>query len=153
MFLEELQDLPRRYPSLKDCGFFVAGINPIVDNLIFPLVFAGIKISPFKRHTWLTGLLKWGLAFSRPPYIIELVAVSSGSLGNNGIPHQATARICHSDGYFVTAVPVVAAIMQYLDGSIRRPGIWLQANCVDENRIAEDMAIMGLPVSVTLEAN
>ena len=45
-----------------------------------------------------------------------------------------------------TAIPVVACLLQYLDGSIRKPGLWLQANIVEPNRFMEDMKRMGIDV-------
>jgi hypothetical protein len=54
----------------------------------------------------------------------------------------------HKDEYLLTAAPTVACLLQYLDGSIRKPGLWFQANVVEPNRFFEDMARMGLPLKV-----
>ena len=45
----------------------------------------------------------------------------------NGQPKTMQVTISHPDGYLFTAIPVAACMLQYLDGSITKPGLWLQA--------------------------
>jgi saccharopine dehydrogenase (NAD+, L-lysine-forming) len=40
-------------------------------------------------------------------------------------------RLTDSDAYVLTAVPVVACLLQYLNGSIESSGLWFQANLVE----------------------
>jgi hypothetical protein len=51
-------------------------------------------------------------------------------------------------GYVLTAVPVVACLLQYLNGSCRRPGVWRQAAIVDPERLLQDIERMGVSVEI-----
>lgn len=52
----------------------------------------------------------------------------------------------HEDGYKLTAIPVAACIRQYLDGSIRQPGLRMQANLVHGGRLLKDIETMGVVI-------
>jgi saccharopine dehydrogenase (NAD+, L-lysine-forming) len=54
----------------------------------------------------------------------------------------------HEDGYMFTAIPVVACLLQYLDGAIKKPGLWTQANIVEPDRLMRDMERMGIEVKI-----
>ena len=51
----------------------------------------------------------------------------------------------------LTAVPVVACLLQYLDGSCRRPGLWCQANIVDPERLLRDIERLGVAVQIDVQ--
>jgi hypothetical protein len=55
-------------------------------------------------------------------------------------------EISGDDGYLLTAAPVVACLRRLLDGSIRRPGVWLQGHLVDPDSFFTDLASFGLTV-------
>jgi saccharopine dehydrogenase (NAD+, L-lysine-forming) len=61
--------------------------------------------------------------------------------------------ISHADGYALTAIPVVACLIQYLDGNIRKPGLWFQAHIVEPNQFFEDMEKMGAQVKIAMKVN
>jgi hypothetical protein len=42
---------------------------------------------------------------------------------------------------------VLAGVRQLLDGSIRRPGVWLQAQAVDPGRMLADLERVGVDVA------
>jgi saccharopine dehydrogenase (NAD+, L-lysine-forming) len=50
----------------------------------------------------------------------------------------------------LTAIPVVAALLQVLDGTARRPGMWMMGHLMDPVRLMADMAAMGAAVSSEL---
>lgn len=145
MFLEEMRPIPDLYPGLEETGFFVGGFNWFVDWFISPLVMVMVKISPQRGVEIGASLMRWGLDnFSKPPYGTLLKLEARGIQG--GEQKSLAVIICHEDGYMITAIPVAACLLQYLDGSIRKPGLWLQALVVEPERFMNDMERMGLEV-------
>ena len=57
-----------------------------------------------------------------------------------------TLIVRHSDGYALTAIPVVAYLLQYLDGSARRPGLHMMGHVLDPQRLLRDMQRMGATI-------
>jgi hypothetical protein len=57
---------------------------------------------------------------------------------------KVRAVVEYNDAYYVTAVPVAACLLQYLDGSIDQPGLWIMGQVVDPYRFVNDMRRMGI---------
>jgi len=147
MFFEELRNLPELYPSLIDAGFYVSGVHWFVDWFITPLVIAGLKVAPKNVIRPLGKLLWWGMqTFPKPPYLVLLKMEASGVKA--GKPMNITLTVEHKDGYELTAIPVVAALLQYLDGSTRKPGLWLMGHLAEPQRLFSDMEKMGVVVKM-----
>jgi hypothetical protein len=149
MFFEELGPLPERYSSLRETGFFIAGTNWFVDTVITPLVFVLLKLLPKARR--MTGrLLWWGMTrFQKPPFRTELIVQASGI--HAGQKTQFEAAVAHRDAYELTAIPVAAAILQYLEGLGRSPGLWMMGHLADPRRLITDMKRMGVKVRAKVE--
>jgi saccharopine dehydrogenase (NAD+, L-lysine-forming) len=64
----------------------------------------------------------------------------------NGKLKRVETFFYHEDGYMFTAIPVVACLLQYFDGSIKKPGLWTMGNIVEPNRLVMDMERMGVKV-------
>ena len=147
MFLEEMCSLPELYPSLQETGFFVGGFNGFVDWFVLPVGMLAMKIWPRRAVKPLARWMRWGLdTFSKPPYGTMLKLETRGF--QSGRAKSMEVTLFHPDGYLFTAIPVAACLLQYLDGSIRRPGLWTQANLVDPARLMRDMERMGVEVRV-----
>jgi hypothetical protein len=147
MFIEEMRCIPETYPSLSETGFYVGGFNWFVDWLIFPLAAILLKLFPKRATKPTTKLMSWGLkTFSRPPYGTVLKVESAGI--KEGKPITKDVALYHEDGYMFTAIPVVACLLQYLDESIKKPGLWTQANIVEPNRLMKDMERMGVDITI-----
>jgi len=143
MLLEEMRTLPVILPSLNETGFYVGSFNWFVDWVIMPIAMVAMKLSPRAALKPMGKWMHWGLkTFSRPPYGTLLQLEAAGK--KNGQPKQMQVIISHPDGYLFTAIPVAACMLQYLDGSIAAPGLWLQALIVEPNRFMRDMQRMGI---------
>jgi Saccharopine dehydrogenase NADP binding domain len=144
MFFEELRPLPEMYPSLKDVGFYISESHWMVDWVIYPLAWMWLKLMP-KAVGPIGRLLWWGMGtFHRPPERVELQVHASGIKA--GKPLEIRASVAHPDGYELTAIPVAAALLQYLDGSARKPGVWMMGHLAEPLRLMKDMETMGARV-------
>ncbi len=145
MFLEEMRSIPILYPSLSETGFFVGGFNWFVDWLVFPMAAITWRLFPRRARKPLGELMKWGLnTFSKPPYGTALKVEARGE--KEAEDKAVSVTVYHEDGYMLTAIPVAGCLLQVLDGSLRRPGLWTQANLVEPNRLMEDMERLGVEV-------
>lgn len=150
MFFEELRPLPGMYPGLRETGFYMAETHWFSDNVLTLLVMAGLKLFGKRAYRPLGRLMWWGMQnLPRPPHRVELLARTTGL--KDGRPASVLVRVAHPDGYELTAIPVVAALMQVLDGSARKPGLWMMGHLVDPLRLLDDMQAMGVQVSIEEE--
>ncbi len=145
MFFEEMRRLPEMYPTLRETGFYISGSNWLADLIVTPLVFVGLKIAPRRGIRPLGKLTWWAMGQSKPPYLVALKVEAKGQ--SKGKPVQVEARIAHPDGYELTAIPVVAYLKQYLDGSARPSGVHMMGHIADPMRLFKDMETMGVEVT------
>jgi hypothetical protein len=142
MFFEELRAMPATYPTLKETGFFISESHWVNDWLIAPTVIIMLKLAPFAKRT-IGRFLWWGMMkFRKPPYRTELIVQAAGQ--HAGQPTTFEAAVSHRDAYELTAIPVAAALLQYLDGSARKPGLWMMGHFAEPKRLLTDMKRMGV---------
>ena len=149
MFFEELRAIPYIYPTLKETGFYISGSNWFTDLIITPLVLVGLKLAPKRGLRPLGKLMWWGMGNSKPPHVVALKVEAKGQLNDNQA--EAQARIAHPDGYELTAIPVVAYLLQYLDGTARKDGVHMMGHIVEPVRLFKDMQKMGAQVIESLD--
>ncbi len=121
----------------------------MIDWVIFPLTWLWLKVLPRSVRS-IGKFLWWGMgAFHKPPYRVELQVQASGV--KDGQRVQLRASVAHPDGYVLTAIPVVATMLQYLDGSARKPGLWMMGHCVEPVRLMNDMQKMGVQINTWIQ--
>lgn len=150
MFFEELRPLPHMFPSLREIGFYISEMHWILDWMVMPITCFWLKVAPnavrpIGRFLW------WGMrTFHKPPYRIELQVQAAGL--KDGRPITVRSSVAHPNGYELTAIPVVATLLQYLDGSARKPGLWMMGHLVDPLRLMKDMEKMGVACATRIQA-
>ncbi len=150
MMMEEMRELPEKITSLKQTGFFVVGFNWLTDYFIIPLMMTALKIAPTAAIKPSAKLFAWSLKkFSKPPFRTILLLEASGM--KNKHTKKMRITLSHEDGYFLTAVPVVACLLQYLSQSHRKSGLWFQANFVEPNKFFEDIKRLGINFNIDFE--
>lgn len=141
MFFEELRGLPQMYPTLQETGFYISGFNWFVDLIVTPLIMIGLKVAPKRSIRPLGKLMWWGMMnLSRPPYRVALKVEAKGKLNSEQV--QVNARCEHEDGYELTAIPVVAFLMQY--EKVHCPGLHLMGHLAEPNQLFKDIQKMGV---------
>ena len=101
-----------------------------------------MKISPLRLGRPYARLLAWALRrFSRPPYGTVFQVEAEGE--NDGVAASAGLRLSHPDGYWLTAAAAAACLLQWIDGSLREPGVHLQALAADPARMLRDLVRIG----------
>jgi saccharopine dehydrogenase (NAD+, L-lysine-forming) len=142
----------------------------VVDYTLMPLGMAVMKVAPGRLGPSYSRLLAWGLrTFQAPPYATVWQLEAGGSArapggeagaradtgegrsrhaGGADRPLHVRLRLIHEDGYFLTTAAAAACLLQYLDGSIRTPGLHLQALAVEPGRFLDDLRRLGVSVAV-----
>ena len=93
-----------------------------------------MKASPRLLGHPYARLLAWALRrFSRPPYGTVFQPEAEGEIA--GVAASAGLRVGHPDGYWLTAAAAAACLLQWTDGSLREPGVHLQALAADPARL------------------
>lgn len=148
MFFEEMGPLPQMFPALRELGFFMAGTHWFSDWVVMPSAFALLKILPratrtIGRYVW------WGMTrFQKPPYRTELLIQTAGT--HAGQPTSFETALSHRDAYEFTAIPVAAALLQYLNGAAKKSGLWMMGHLVEPHRLITDMKRMGVRLRTEL---
>jgi hypothetical protein len=120
---------------------YSAGFGGVVDYLIVPLAFILLAIAPNRSRKLIARLMEWGLKqTTRPPYGAALQMKAQEE------DRSLVMTIFHEDSYVLTAALAVACLLQYLDGSLQKPGLWRQATLVEPIRFFEDLARFGVQV-------
>ena len=146
MFFEELRCIPEMYPTLRDTGFYISGWNLLADLILTPIVMVGLKVAPKRGIRPLGKLMWWAMNQSKPPYRVVLKVEATGQL--NGRRVRVEASLEHEDGYELTAIPVVALLMQY--DKVRRPGLHMMGHLAEPHCLFQAMEQMGVRVRTSI---
>lgn len=142
--MEEIKSLPEIL-GIEETGVYAAGFNWFVDSIVFPLAVILQQIRKGLGVNLLGKMMHWGVnTFSPKEQAIVFVLEADGEKGRGSVKVRIVAE--HTDAYYFTAAPVVACLKQYLDGSLKKPGLWLMGNLVETDRLMKDMEKMGIKI-------
>lgn len=146
MMLEEMRDLPTLFPALEQCGFYLGGFDAYTDNIVLPSI---MLISSIFGKTFDQPLSQWMFnslqKHAKAPFRTELLLLAEGI--EQGEKVNLQVRLGHEDAYELTAVPVVACILQYLN-RVHKPGVFYQAHYVEPEVFLLDMQRMGIDLKI-----
>lgn len=147
MMLEEMRELPLKYNTLRQCGFYVSGFNKVVDYLIIPVGYIGMKVAPKVTIKPFSKAFGWGLKkFCKPPFKTIIILSAVGR--RNNLTRELKIKLSHSDAYWLTAASVTGLLFQYLRGNFNKPGIYLQGHLVEPVTFLKDIETLGVHVSI-----
>ncbi len=145
----EIKPLPEMF-SLRETGVFTTGFNWFIDYLLFPFMMLSQKIKKGSlRHFW-AKLLIFGInKFSSDEEGVVFLLQAEGEKDGQ---HQKIEIISEHDSvYDFTIIPVIACLKQYLDGSIRKAGLWMMGHLVDPDRLFSDMESLGIRIQTLIK--
>jgi saccharopine dehydrogenase (NAD+, L-lysine-forming) len=144
LHMEEMRLLPSMFP-LRETGVYVAGFNWFIDYFVFPLAFMLFAIKKGAGRHLIAKLLIYGFNnFTSVGQGVSFVLTANGMKKGK---HSAIRLLAqHDDAYQFTAIPIVACILQYLDGKFSTPGLWMMGHIVDSDRLLVDMQQMGVQI-------
>ena len=122
LFLEELDELPDAFPTLRETGFFVGGFGWLPDYVVMPIVMLGVKLGPRLVQQPLARLFARSLDWASKPPFATLLQLEAEGEDADGKQRHLSLRLSHADGYDFTAIPVMACLLQWLEGGARKPG-------------------------------
>lgn len=149
--LAEMRGLPEML-GVEELGAYVAGINWFVDGVVTPLAYLLGRVKSGLGRDRLAGLLVWGSKrFTPPGEAVAVVLEAEGERGGEEV--LVRLRAGHDDVYGFTAMPVVALLLQILDGKARKPGLSMMGHLVDPVRLLEDLVRMGAELEEEVQSS
>ncbi|MFG6095570.1 saccharopine dehydrogenase NADP-binding domain-containing protein [Leptothoe sp. ISB3NOV94-8A] len=144
----EIKSLPESL-GLQETGIYTTGFNWFTDYLIFPLIMLSQQIKKgFLRGFW-AKMLAFGInTFSNPTKGVVFLLKAEGK--KDGHLQQIDIISEHDSAYEFTVIPVIACLHQYLDGSIRKTGLWMMGHLVDPGRLLNDMEKMNTRLQICI---
>ncbi|MBU0667520.1 saccharopine dehydrogenase NADP-binding domain-containing protein [Patescibacteria group bacterium] len=147
--MEEMRPLPSML-GLKETGVYVSGFNWFIDYMVLPLAMILFKIKRgFGRKLITSLIVRSSAVFSSKNRGVVFLLEAEGKKHNKDVKVRVEAR--YNDPYKFTAIPIVACLKQYFDGSINKPGLWMMGHLADPDLLLKDMKRMG--VKITLKHN
>ena len=100
---------------------------------------------------WLTRLAGrfffWSAgAFAKPPFVTVLQLEAEGI--EQGARKRMTIRLSHDDAHMLTAIPVAACVMQYLERA-HEPGFYFQSHFLRSESLLQVLQKLGIQTHVS----
>lgn len=136
--------------NLSETGVYVSGFNWFVDYLIIPIILMTQKIKKGLATSLLLKFFTWGVNTFSSPYQ-GVVFINRAEGWKNGKKIEVRIIAEHDDAYLFTAIPVVACLKQYFDGTLPS-GLWMMGHVVNEKVLFSDMEKMGVRIRTEIGA-
>ncbi|MFH1964208.1 MAG: saccharopine dehydrogenase NADP-binding domain-containing protein [Acidobacteriota bacterium] len=147
MYMEELRNLPEKFPALRDTGFYIAGFHPVFDYLVMPACMAAVKIFPGKADS-ISNFFIYSLKKMSKKEEWGILLLEAEEM-NNGGRNTLQMRLEAPDPYDLTAIPVISCLSQFFQG-LRTSGIHTQAEFVDPLPFFQEMEKMGVELQLKI---
>lgn len=143
--LNELQNLPQKL-DIENLNLYQGGLNPVSDGLL--LLWKSLSFLRSERMlSRFARLFLWTTQrFTQQPFGIIQRLTAQGV--KDGRSQQFTATLSQTDMYLATAIPVVAAACQILNGTIKQAGPQFMGHAVHPQRFMDEMAQLGMGVTI-----
>ena len=150
-YIYEMEDIPNRF-QIDEAGVYMSGLNWFVDWFaIIPAYLLSVAKNKFTLDL-LAHFTVWGVSkFTRSPVGFVYKMEAYGKM--EGEEKMMEITTFHTDPYVHTAVPIVSCIRQYLEGTIKKPGLWMMGHIVDPDRLISDMERMGIEIQIQVANN
>jgi hypothetical protein len=148
VFIEEMRDLPKLFPTLQRAGSFIAG-NRFVDSVALPLAVLTMRVAPRLGHRPASRFVGWGMRrFARAPFGAVLRVDATGE--RDGVPADVSVTLNHQNEYQATGLVVAAFVEQWSDGPVapaRTSGLHAMGIVVEPERFMRDLAVRGFVIN------
>jgi saccharopine dehydrogenase (NAD+, L-lysine-forming) len=148
VYLHELRSMPAERFRSERASVYMASVHPVID--LVGLLCSMLHLDRSERGIRLGArMIAWSTQrFAKPPLttIIKMEAMGT----KEARTQRLVVSLEHADAYVATAISIVAALLQVLDRSARRPGVHVMGHIVDPERYLEDMERLGMKVCVSM---
>jgi len=117
--------------------------------VINTIIMVGLRLFPQRGVHPPGKLLCWGIqTFPKACYGVLLKLDATGEIKRKIV--KIETRVFHKDGDELTAMPDVACLLQYLDGSTNLPGLWMMGYMVEPILLLKFMERVVVKVKITI---
>ncbi|MEJ2613683.1 MAG: saccharopine dehydrogenase NADP-binding domain-containing protein [Ignavibacteriaceae bacterium] len=144
----EIEDLALRL-SLNKCSVYSAGIGGMADLIM--VIWSIFKLYKKESRAKIGAKLLYRAANKnrKPPYITIVQAKGNGKVNSEN--REIILSLSHPNGWIGTAIPVAACVLQLLDGTINKPGLFRMGELVEVERFKNDISNLGIEMKIVIK--
>jgi saccharopine dehydrogenase-like NADP-dependent oxidoreductase len=144
----EIEDLALRL-GLNKCNVYSVGIGGMADLIV--VIWSVFKLYKKESRAKKGAKLLYRAANKnrKPPYITIVQAKGIGQENNEN--KEITLSLVHTNAWIGTAIPVAACVLQLLDGTIKKPGLFRMGELVEVERFKNDISNLGMEMKIVIK--